>query len=303
MTRHTLLAALLLAAGADARSQAGITAEAKAATWLRVHAGQPDELAELRNANPDAYAIVKSLLMKRQLGILNPRHPSAGFNEPAGGGGGAHAALAKMEADVSQHAALDVGAAQYTAPVEEAAASGGHRSWFDWKPSQDSGEGAEVQHVLGEASSLSSGGPTAEQALSAPVAPVPVELVTASAPVVEAAPVRAAATQTGAGSWSDILSTGLAADSKMAFRSPVAPAAPRAAPAAPDGGNPLLNFDWASAAPEQQPQQPKLAALADGSSTALADSSAVVSAAAAATGAAPDSAVQGNSALSKFLGS
>merc|ERR1719456_968882 len=59
----------------------GMTSQARAAAWMwiRLHAWdkqpQPDELAELKSADPNSYAIVSALLAKQQLGVLNPRHP------------------------------------------------------------------------------------------------------------------------------------------------------------------------------------------------------------------------------------
>jgi len=85
----------------------GMTTEARASAWMwiRLHAWdrQPeqDELAELKGADPNAYAVVSALLAKKQLGVLNPRHPSEGFAST-----GTHlsaqdaASLAAMEASV-----------------------------------------------------------------------------------------------------------------------------------------------------------------------------------------------------------
>jgi len=61
-------------------SRAAATLQARA--FLRAHAGQPqqDQLSELKQENPEAFAIVTALLMKRQLGILDPHHPTTSFN-------------------------------------------------------------------------------------------------------------------------------------------------------------------------------------------------------------------------------
>jgi len=61
-------------------SKAAATLQARA--FLRAHAGQPqqDQLSELKQENPEAFAIVTALLMKRQLGILDPHHPTTSFN-------------------------------------------------------------------------------------------------------------------------------------------------------------------------------------------------------------------------------
>jgi len=60
----------------------------------------PDELAELKQENPGAYAIVKALLTKRSLGLLNPAHPSS----------------SSMASSLS----------------------GQHRDWLHWKPADES---------------------------------------------------------------------------------------------------------------------------------------------------------------------
>lgn len=62
----------------------------------------PDELMDLKAENPSAYAIVKALLTKRALGLLNPDHPSA-----------------SMAATRSS--------------------SSGKKDWLNWKPANDSG--------------------------------------------------------------------------------------------------------------------------------------------------------------------
>lgn len=61
----------------------------------------PDELAELKQENPGAYAIVKALLTKRSLGLLNPAHPSS-------------------------------------SSMTSSSSSGQHRDWLHWKPADES---------------------------------------------------------------------------------------------------------------------------------------------------------------------
>jgi len=75
---RALLATLALAYCAGAASH---TAEGLAQRWLADHRQAPgaDELSELKGANPEAYAIVKALMMKQSLGLLksnnnNGRH-------------------------------------------------------------------------------------------------------------------------------------------------------------------------------------------------------------------------------------
>merc|ERR1719272_2179932 len=77
-----ILAALVGLSGALKTSTSTSTGVARA--WLSAHAApQADELAELRDVNPDAYALVKALLTKRSLGLLDPKHPTASFAAPA----------------------------------------------------------------------------------------------------------------------------------------------------------------------------------------------------------------------------
>jgi len=74
----SLLFLALLAAPA---TSASVFAESAARLWLSQHgAPKRDELAELRTANPEAFAIVKALLSKRSLGLLDPKHPTASFS-------------------------------------------------------------------------------------------------------------------------------------------------------------------------------------------------------------------------------
>jgi len=46
-------------------TSSSVSTEDTARLWLRSHAGSPDELAELKSANPNAYAIVEALLSQR----------------------------------------------------------------------------------------------------------------------------------------------------------------------------------------------------------------------------------------------
>lgn len=82
------LAIVLAAAIADARSSATAKVASKAAAraWLRSHIRQPqqgDELGELMSFDPTAYSLVKTLLMKQSLGILDPHDPTASFKPQA----------------------------------------------------------------------------------------------------------------------------------------------------------------------------------------------------------------------------
>jgi hypothetical protein len=78
--RAVLLTLALLATPFASASSDSAVSEAR--LFLRRHVAQPpqaDELAELRTENPEAYGLVKALLTKRSLGLLNPRRPTASF--------------------------------------------------------------------------------------------------------------------------------------------------------------------------------------------------------------------------------
>lgn len=155
----SLLFAILFATarrgGAALLSSASSTAETRAASWLRAHRGapQPDELAELKSANPEAYAIVKALLTKRSLGLLDPKHPTASFaaappkdsNAPSGA-----AVFEKMAAESGD--APKVAALYPDAPVAA------HHDWLSWKPQGSAVEDESmVKSVLGAAAELKAG--------------------------------------------------------------------------------------------------------------------------------------------------
>jgi len=62
-------------------------AQAEARAWVQQHRhAQPDELAELKGANPEAYALVKALLTKNSLGLLKRRGPPPAQVDAAAGG-------------------------------------------------------------------------------------------------------------------------------------------------------------------------------------------------------------------------
>merc|ERR1719197_2304205 len=80
MKLQSVIAAVLCSTACAVFTQAEMSAK----MWLQEHAGDnPDELAELKTENPDAYALVKALLTKRSLGLLDPKHPTASFAAPA----------------------------------------------------------------------------------------------------------------------------------------------------------------------------------------------------------------------------
>jgi len=104
--------------------------------WLHNHQAPPseDELAELKTENPEAYAIVKSLLVKRSLGLLNPKHPTASFQVPA--------------------ASEDSSSATEATDTTAVAAPAKH-DWLSWKPQENAAnDDAMVKSVLGEVTNL-----------------------------------------------------------------------------------------------------------------------------------------------------
>lgn len=149
-----------LIAGATA-----LSTESSARLWLSEHAGDnPDDLSELKTENPDAYALVKALLTKRSLGLLDPKRPSASFSpappkdddRPVGA-----AVYAKFATTQKEQLALNYGADAAEAPTSQAAepypeASGASHDWMNWKPpAQD--DDAMVKNVLGAVADLTKG--------------------------------------------------------------------------------------------------------------------------------------------------
>jgi len=154
--RRSTLSALLGAAALTGNLQgasalvlsASAAAESGAVAWLRARKGapQPDELAELRAVNPEAYGLVKALLTKRSLGLLDPRHPTASFavsSAPAAEVPSGPGAFDKFAGD----AAKPKVAALYPEVADAAAAP---HNWLNWKPQQSAvDDESTVQQVLG----------------------------------------------------------------------------------------------------------------------------------------------------------
>lgn len=145
-------------------------AEVKAKAWLREHASDnPDELAELKTENPDAYALVKALLTKRSLGLLDPKHPTASFAAPApkddSDQPSGAAVFAKFATTPKEQLALtgQQTVASAAVPYPEAAAEpsqvpypearGSSQNWMNWKPDGNDDD-AMVQNVLGAVADL-----------------------------------------------------------------------------------------------------------------------------------------------------
>jgi len=138
------------------------SAETFARSWMQKHEGvqpQGDELAELKTQNPEAYAIVKALLTKRSLGLLDPRHPSASFAKPAPASEEAASgpeAFAKLATPADVHRDLEISASQEASTVYQAvSAPAGHRDWLNWKPKTSAADDeAMVNNVLGAVADL-----------------------------------------------------------------------------------------------------------------------------------------------------
>lgn len=77
----------------------------RAKLWLKSHDPSADEagMNDLKNSDPNAFAIVQALLTKKSLGLLDPNHPTAAF-----GGGG----LAPKKRKSFQEEAADEGLTQ-----------------------------------------------------------------------------------------------------------------------------------------------------------------------------------------------
>lgn len=157
----------LLATFADAALK---TAVSEARLFMRSHVGKAprgDELAELKGANPEAYAIVKALLTKRSLGLLDPKHPTPSF---AGGGKPAEQnAEAEQGPEVFQKFASPEELRSASAPHQQSLAAqrvaaavpyaevqgSSHHDWMNWKPQSSAmDDETMVQNVLGAVAEL-----------------------------------------------------------------------------------------------------------------------------------------------------
>jgi len=96
----------------------------------------PDALSDLKAENPNAYSIVKGLLAKQKLGVLNPMHPSAPLDS-------------QLEASSDGDIALDeykpTGHDSMAMAADTAAAKLGG-TWLGWKPKQE--DDSEVSNLL-----------------------------------------------------------------------------------------------------------------------------------------------------------
>jgi len=241
-----ILAALVGFSGAFKTS----TSASFARAWLSAHAApQADELAELRDVNPDAYALVKALLTKRSLGLLDPKHPTASFAAPAHTdddaphGAAAFAGLITPE-ELAQHgkgSSLDAPPAE-NAVYPDAPAPEQHHDFWNWKPQSSAvSDDAMVQNVLGAVASLKGpkiSAPTKDLSpMEADAASLGLDAASlAAAPVTVAAPVAAA--PVAAAPVGNPYLRGLSLDTSA----PVASASSDSSTAS--GSNPLTSFSW-----------------------------------------------------------
>jgi len=119
--------------------------DAVARAWLRIHQ-DPADLEELKRVNPDAFAIVKSLLMKRQLGLLDPKHPSHSFSKPVDED--AAATMAPVDGPGETFQSL-------SSPTDSGNMDKPHHNWLNWKPQDNAAtDEAMVSSVLGAVAGL-----------------------------------------------------------------------------------------------------------------------------------------------------
>jgi len=165
MQQHSVVCVIFALGVVPLVSAASVNANAMAEAkhFLRSHsanAPKGDELAELRAANPEAYAIVNALLTKRSLGLLDPKHPTTSLGKveekPASEDQGPEA-FAKFSSpgELAAHSQQQASPPQVDVPYVQVQSAPAHRDWLNWKPqsSADNDE-AMVQNVLGAVAEL-----------------------------------------------------------------------------------------------------------------------------------------------------
>jgi len=143
MLRTLILSVLVVAA---ASSLASTSAAARAKVWLRQHQA-PDEagLEDLKNSDPNSYAIVQALLMKQQAGLLDPANPAGTRHEE-------HQSAADImrSAPSIEGASESISEVAISAPVKHAVFT--HGNPWAYKAKDD--DEAMVNNVLGAVSEL-----------------------------------------------------------------------------------------------------------------------------------------------------
>lgn len=133
---------LLLGLTLASAARLELTASARASAWMKAHQADPQDdsdLAALAKADPNSYAIVKALLAKQKMGLLNTRHPSEVATSPS-----------NDAASDSSAPVLDAAGEPMMAAAPQPVDSGSH-NWLSWKPADDS---AVVSGVLGQVAAL-----------------------------------------------------------------------------------------------------------------------------------------------------
>jgi len=161
-------------------SASSVSSSSEAQAWLRNHAGSPNELDELKGANPEAFAIVQALLTKRSLGLLNNKHPTASMTDmnsaPQEETPGPEA-FAKIAQDSGSTAQMSMAAAAPKVELPYALPPGhSHHNamGLNWKPDSSAQDEAMVANVLGMVGGMKSGASApvdAPEAFSEPEAP------------------------------------------------------------------------------------------------------------------------------------
>jgi len=129
-------------------SRTSATASARAKQWMT---DNPDQagLNDLKGSDPNAFAIVQALLAKQQLGLLDPKHPTANFAKKQGDDDEQESAADIMRAaptiDVGS-GAMPVSEMAVSEPVHHTYSSG---SMWNYKQHKTDEDDAMVQSVLG----------------------------------------------------------------------------------------------------------------------------------------------------------
>jgi hypothetical protein len=177
---------------------ASVSATSAAQAWLRTHAGAPDELAELKGANPEAYALVNALLTKRSLGLLNAKHPTASMADTAPAASQMAEPVERGPQAFAKFATpAEVPASQPEAVVPHvelpyANVKSSHHDWLNWTPHSSTADETMVANVLGMVGGMK-GAPASSVPEASPVMAAPAEVSERepAAPVVEDAAPKA----------------------------------------------------------------------------------------------------------------